>query len=128
MGRALIAAALLALALVAWQAAPERFAASADAIAAFLAHAQPDTLAGFLLFAALVFAASLVSEDLTCIGVGLLVARGHVGFGSGVAACAFALWLGDLALYGAGRLFDLSRFRSRAVIGTGPLWILASRL
>lgn len=127
MGRALIAAALLALALVAWQAAPERFAASADAIAAFLAHAQPDTLAGFLLFAALVFAASLVSEDLTCIGVGLLVARGHVGFGSGVAACAFALWLGDLALYGAGRLFDLSRFRSRAVIGTGPLWILASR-
>lgn len=128
MGRALIAAALLAVAFLAWHAIPERFGAtSADAIAAFVARAEPDDVAGFALFAALVLAASLVSEDLTCIGVGVLVAQGRVGFATGVAACALALWLGDLALYAAGRLFDLSRFRTRAVLGTGPAWILASR-
>jgi membrane protein DedA with SNARE-associated domain len=127
MGRALIAVAVLGLAVLLWNVAPERVETSADAIAAFVARADPDDPAGFALFAALVFAASLVSEDLTCIGVGLLVAQGRVGFGAAVAACAFALWLGDLALYGAGRLFDLSRFRTGAVLGTGPLWILASR-
>ncbi|RIK93467.1 MAG: hypothetical protein DCC71_23975, partial [Proteobacteria bacterium] len=127
MGRALIAVALLALAFVAWRAAPGIGAPSADALAAFVARAEPDAPAGFALFAALVLAASLVSEDLTCIGVGLLVAQGRVGYGAGVAACALALWLGDLALYGAGRLLDLSRLRARAVLGAGPLWILASR-
>ncbi len=128
MVRALIALLLLGLAMIAWSAAPAWLGdASAGRIAAFVAQNEPNTLAGFALFAALVFAASMISEDLTCIGVGLLVAQGRVGFVAGAAACAFALWLGDLALYGAGRFFDLSRFATGAVIGSGPLWILASR-
>ena len=57
----------------------------------------------WLAFALLVLAATLVSEDLTCIGVGFLVARGQIDFGAGVAACAFGLWAGDLMLYAAGR-------------------------
>jgi membrane protein DedA with SNARE-associated domain len=125
MGRALIALALLGIALLAWHAGLG--GASAERAAAFVARADPSEPTGFALFAVLVFAASLVSEDLTCIGVGLLVARGRVGFAAGVAACALALWLGDLLLYAAGRLLDLSRLRTRAVLGAGPLWILASR-
>jgi membrane protein DedA with SNARE-associated domain len=129
MRRRLVAGALLlGVALLAWPALPAWVGgASAERVAAFVARADPATAAGFAWFAALVFAASMLSEDLTCIGVGLLVARGRVGLAAGVAACAFALWLGDLVLYGAGRLFDLPRLRARAAFGAGPLWILASR-
>ncbi len=66
-----------------------------------------------LAFFALVFLASMVSEDLTCIGVGLLVARGQVAFSTGVGASVFALWLGDMLLFGAGRL-AARRLRARA--------------
>jgi membrane protein DedA with SNARE-associated domain len=94
------------------------------AVASLLAGADSH---GFVGFAAWVFAASMLSEDLTCIGVGLLVAQGRVELVAGIAACTFALWLGDLVLYAAGRAFDLSRWQRGAARGTGPLWILGSR-
>jgi len=76
-------------------------------------RAGPQDGLGWLVFVALVFVASMVSEDLTCAGVGLLVAMGQVGFGGGVAACLIALVVGDLVLYLAGRLIGarlLERF------------------
>ena len=46
---------------------------------------------GWTRFVALVFVASMLSEDLTCIGVGLLVGRGAVGMVGGTIACLIAL-------------------------------------
>jgi membrane protein DedA with SNARE-associated domain len=70
-------------------------------------------------FAGLVFLATLVSEDLTCIGVGFLIAREQIPLGLGIAACAFGLWLGDLLLYAAGRFggASLGRFLRADVRG-----------
>ena len=52
----------------------------------------------------LLFLATLVSEDLTCIAAGLLVAQGSLGFLPAVTGCAAGIFLGDLALYCLGRL------------------------
>lgn len=57
---------------------------------------------GFLTLAALALA-TLVSEDLACIGAGLLVAQGALGFGPAVAACFAGIFAGDLLLVLAGR-------------------------
>ena len=88
--------------------APVRGAALAErraaASAPFVPHRDARGVLAWLAFGLLVLAATLVSEDLTCIGVGFLVARGQVDFAAGVAACAFGLWAGDLMLYGVGRL------------------------
>jgi membrane protein DedA with SNARE-associated domain len=46
---------------------------------------------------------TLISEDLTCIGTGLLIARGFIGFFPGVAACLIGIFVGDILLYLAGR-------------------------
>jgi pimeloyl-ACP methyl ester carboxylesterase/membrane protein DedA with SNARE-associated domain len=82
------------------------------------ARGGPRGALGWLLFVALVFAASMVSEDLTCIGVGLLVARGAVGLAGGSLAAGFALVVGDLLLYATGRGFGglrlAARLRARA--------------
>jgi membrane protein DedA with SNARE-associated domain len=48
--------------------------------------------------------ATLVSEDLTCIAVGLLVLEGHLSAGLGIAACTLGIYLGDLGLWLLGRL------------------------
>ena len=83
--------------------------------------AGPQNGLGWLIFFLLVFVASMVSEDLTCAGVGLLVATGQVGFWGGVAACIFALVVGDVVLYAGGRLVGpplLRRFgRSPSEVG-----------
>ncbi|MBZ0113802.1 MAG: alpha/beta fold hydrolase [Thermoanaerobaculia bacterium] len=46
---------------------------------------------------------TLASEDLTCIGAGLLVSHGRLEFLPAVVACGLGILVGDLALYGAGR-------------------------
>ncbi|MEM9177178.1 MAG: alpha/beta fold hydrolase [Myxococcota bacterium] len=79
-------------------------------------RAGPQSGLGWVVFFLLVFAASMVSEDLTCAGVGLLAAVGQVGFLGGVAACIFALVAGDLVLVFGGRLLGpplLARFGRR---------------
>ena len=52
----------------------------------------------------LIAAATLISEDLTCIGAGALIAAGKIGFLPGVLACVAGIYFGDLLLYFAGRL------------------------
>ncbi|NNF27071.1 MAG: alpha/beta fold hydrolase, partial [Gemmatimonadetes bacterium] len=68
---------------------------------------------------ALIAAATFVSEDLTCIGTGLLVARGSLPWFPGMLACLIGIWVGDLLLYGAGR------FIGRPVVRVAPLrWLI----
>ena len=47
--------------------------------------------------------ATMVSEDLTCIGTGLLVARGIIGFVPGTLACLAGIFIGDVLLFLMGR-------------------------
>ncbi|HSJ98005.1 MAG TPA: hypothetical protein VLC53_13070, partial [Myxococcota bacterium] len=86
---------------------------SALALGAWLVQGEPTALLAasadgrglgrFAVFSLAAFAASLASEDLTCIGVGVLVAAGQVPLDIGIAACGIALFAGDLLLYAAGR-------------------------
>src|SRR5690349_19145494 len=48
--------------------------------------------------------ATFVSEDLTCIAAGALIATGQLGLLPGILACAIGIYFGDLLLYFAGRL------------------------
>ena len=76
---------------------------------------------GFALFVTLllIVAATFVSEDLTCIGTGLLVARGTLPWMAGVGACLVGLVVGDLLLYAGGRLIG------RPVTRIAPLrWMI----
>jgi membrane protein DedA with SNARE-associated domain len=52
----------------------------------------------------LIAAATFISEDLTCIATGALIAAGEIGFLPGVLACVAGIYFGDLFLYFAGRL------------------------
>ncbi|NUO80760.1 alpha/beta fold hydrolase [candidate division KSB1 bacterium] len=85
-----------------------RAQAEAQKVARSLAPFDPNTipkphgLTLFVLVLLLAFA-TLVSEDLTCIGAGLLVAQGTMSFLSATLACLFGIYLGDLLLYLAGR-------------------------
>ncbi|MBJ21555.1 MAG: alpha/beta fold hydrolase [bacterium] len=102
-------------------ATPDRLAEAAREFDRRLAGPQ-DGL-GWIVFFLLVFVASMVSEDLTCAGVGLMVATGQVGFAGAVAACVFALVVGDLVLYGGGRIIGppLLRWLGRESEEVGPI-------
>jgi len=64
-------------------------------------------------------AATLVSEDLTCISAGLMASQGRTGLGFAVLACIAGIFLGDILLYLAGRLLG------RAFLSRAPLkWFL----
>lgn len=54
-------------------------------------------------FAMLIALATLVSEDLACIGAGMLAARGIMGFVPATLAAFAGIVIGDLLLYAAGR-------------------------
>ena len=63
--------------------------------------------------------ATLISEDLTCITAGLMIARGTLGFWSGTLACFTGIFLGDLLVFQAGRTFG------RAVLARAPVrWFI----
>ena len=51
----------------------------------------------------LIALATLVSEDLTCIGAGLMAAGGAIGLTPAVAASFTGIFVGDILLYLAGR-------------------------
>lgn len=68
-----------------------------------------------LILLALLAAATLVSEDLTCIATGLLIARGTLGFIPGTLACFLGIVCGDLLLFLAGR------WLGRAALSRAPL-------
>ena len=61
----------------------------------------------------LIMASTLISEDLTCITTGLMVARGTVGFGTGTLACFLGIFIGDLLLFLAGRRLGGAVLRRR---------------
>lgn len=95
------------------EAAPARVAA---ALEPFDATSVPRA-AGFSLLVVmlLIAAATLVSEDLTCIGAGLMVARGTIGFGAAATACFVGITVGDVLLYLAGR------YLGRPALARAPL-------
>jgi len=83
--------------------------------------------------------ATLVSEDLTCIAAGALVASGALGFAPAVAACFVGIFAGDLLLFAAGRALGRPALRwlvddagfaraSRWLVHRGPAVIALSRL
>ncbi|HET9274636.1 MAG TPA: alpha/beta fold hydrolase, partial [Gemmatimonadales bacterium] len=68
---------------------------------------------GFVVLVLLLAAATLVSEDLTCIATGLLVSRGTIGFVPGTLACLAGIVVGDLLLYAIGRVVGRPALRLR---------------
>jgi membrane protein DedA with SNARE-associated domain len=50
-------------------------------------------------------AATLASEDLTCIGAGVLAAQDRISLALAVFACFLGIFVGDLSLFAAGRYF-----------------------
>ncbi|MEO0575320.1 MAG: alpha/beta fold hydrolase [Pseudomonadota bacterium] len=102
--------------------------------------AARDPVTGFALIVLVlaIIVASYVSEDLTCIATGLLVAEGIVSLPMGVSACLVGLFTGDIALFLAGRWLGpptLRRLTSESKLAAatrwlrkrGPLVIIASR-
>lgn len=66
--------------------------------------------------------ATLVSEDLACLAAGLLVARGLIPLSAGILAAFAGIFLGDMALYLAGR------WGGRWCVERAPLrWIVSER-
>jgi membrane protein DedA with SNARE-associated domain len=68
----------------------------------------------------LIAVATFVSEDLTCIATGALIAAGKMGFIPGVLACVAGIFCGDLLLYFAGRVVG------RTIVRRSPLRRLLS--
>ncbi len=63
--------------------------------------------------------ATLVTEDLACIGAGLLVVEGRLDFSSALMACLVGLFVGDILLFLAGR------WLGRPALSRAPLrWFL----
>jgi len=96
--------------------APTRLTADSERLAAAqlpFEQKQSPFKSGIGLFVLMlaIAAATLVSEDLTCIGAGLLVARGAINFIPATLACFLGIYFGDLLLYWAGRVFGRAAIR-----------------
>jgi membrane protein DedA with SNARE-associated domain len=63
----------------------------------------------------LIALSTFISEDLTCIATGALIAGGEIGFVPGAITCVTGIFFGDLLLYCAGR------FIGRPILGWRPL-------
>ena len=80
---------------------------------------------------ALLAVATFVSEDLTCIAAGGLVASGELGFAPATAACFAGIFAGDLLLFAAGRSFGraalarapLRRWLDEPALARGAAWL-----
>src|SRR6516164_4177747 len=79
----------------------------------------------------LIAAATFISEDLTCIATGALIAAGKIGFLPGALACVAGIFFGDLLLYFAGRLVGrpilswrpLRRLLTSEKVNTASRWL-----
>ena len=105
--------------------APRRSQATAERIAAaaapFDAKSIPPWQGPTLLTIMLLLAmATLVSEDLTCLGAGLLVAQDRIGFAPAALACLTGITVGDMMLFWVGRIFG------RPALSVPPLSFLIS--
>ncbi|MGF1449784.1 MAG: alpha/beta fold hydrolase [Opitutales bacterium] len=75
---------------------------------------------GLTLMLIALFLGTQLTEDLTTIGAGILAARGVVPFWPAVGACLLGIFVGDLLLYLAGRIFGRRALRHK------PLrWLLS---
>jgi membrane protein DedA with SNARE-associated domain len=120
--RALAAFVLLGAGLATWCLLP-----GSGALEAWLAGLSgPGPLAGLALLGAcaLLAAATLVSEDLTCLAAGALVAEGRLPFAAGTAACFAGILAGDVLLFLAGRWCGPACSRARPARGswTSAAW------
>lgn len=99
--RGLIVLVLLGAGVFAWYAAPD--SARAEAWLAGLVGVEP--LAGWALARACLAlaAATLLSEDLTCLAAGALVAQERLAFAPAAGACFAGIFIGDVLLFLAGR-------------------------
>jgi membrane protein DedA with SNARE-associated domain len=64
---------------------------------------EPSQGLALIILLVIIVSGTWLSEDLTCLATGLLVARGRLTLSTGVLACSSGIVLGDLALYGLGR-------------------------
>jgi membrane protein DedA with SNARE-associated domain len=79
----------------------------------------------------LIAVATFLSEDLTCVATGALIAAGKLGFVPGVLACIAGIYFGDLLLYFAGRLIGrpivrwrpLRRLLSEEKLNRASVWL-----
>lgn len=77
-----------------------------------------DTSMAFILVL-LIAAATLVSEDLTCISTGVMAGQGRINLGLAMFACFLGIFVGDLLLFLAGR------YLGRPVVWRAPLkWFI----
>ncbi|MDZ7680216.1 MAG: alpha/beta fold hydrolase [Fodinibius sp.] len=78
--------------------------------------------ASLVIIMLIIIIGTLISEDLTCIGAGLLAARGLIGFWPATLACFTGIFAGDIALYLAGR------FLGRPAVSKAPFkWVISER-
>jgi membrane protein DedA with SNARE-associated domain/pimeloyl-ACP methyl ester carboxylesterase len=83
--------------------------------------APPSTGFALVLLLGIIALSTLISEDLACIGTGLLVARGTVGFLPGTATCFAGILAGDQLLFLAGH------FLGRPALERVPLrWLVSA--
>ncbi len=70
----------------------------------------------------LIIVATFITEDLTAISVGVMVAQGRVEFLFGVIACFLGIFIGDILLYLAGR------YLGRPAVARAPLkWFVSEK-
>jgi pimeloyl-ACP methyl ester carboxylesterase/membrane protein DedA with SNARE-associated domain len=104
--------------------APTRAAASPDRVAQAAlpfnpAAAPKATGIAAVVMTLLIVASTFVTEDLTSIGVGVMVAEGRVGYLFGAFACFLGIFVGDVLLFLAGR------YLGRPALKRAPLkWVL----
>ncbi len=79
------------------------------------AHIPPFGGPALLVALILIALATFVSEDLTCIGAGLLVAQGRISLAAGIGACFVGIFVGDVLLY------LLGRWLGRPALARAPL-------
>jgi membrane protein DedA with SNARE-associated domain len=72
----------------------------------------PASGVGFVIHLLVIALATLLSEDLACIGAGMLAARGVIGFVPATAAALAGILAGDLLLFAAGRFFGHSALQA----------------
>ncbi|GAB5408840.1 MAG: hypothetical protein BalsKO_12050 [Balneolaceae bacterium] len=56
-----------------------------------------------LILMLVIIVSTFISEDLTCIGTGLMIARGLIGFWEGTLACLLGIFIGDILLFLVGK-------------------------
>ncbi|HSR54278.1 MAG TPA: alpha/beta fold hydrolase [Acidobacteriota bacterium] len=105
--------------------APTRSQADPQRIAEALKPFDPGSVPAakgltLVVFWLLIVTATFISEDLTCILAGLIIAAGRIDFLTGASACFAGIVLGDIGLFWMGRLLG------RPALKRAPLkWLLS---